>query len=189
MVGDPHFVTLDGFRYTFNGHGEFVLLQTTDGSEFVVQGRMVSPAGNSSEPVKATVFSAIVAKQRNSDTVQFQLSRRGLDVLINGYRIVFDGLNEQMFLNVTLQDLGNSMVSALFSGGISLTVQEANGLITLIQIVLPDTYKGDLEGLLGNFNGDPSDDLVPKSVNRPLSINSTSEELHNNFGITCKELT
>lgn len=186
MVGDPHFVTLDGFRYTFNGHGEFVLLQTTDRSEFVVQGRMVPPVGNNSEPVKATVFSAIVAKQSNTDTVQFQLSRRGLDVLINGSRIEFNDLKQQMFVNVMLQDRGNATISAIFSSGISLSVQEANGLITLIQIVLPDRYKGVVEGLLGNFNGDPSDDLVPRSVNRPLSIESSSEELHENFGKTCK---
>ena len=187
MVGDPHFVTLDGFRYTFNGHGEFILVQATDGSEFVIQGRMVPPVGNSSEPVKATVFSAIVAKEMNTDTVHFQLSRRGLDVLVNGSRIEFNDLKQQMFVNVMLQDHGNATLSAIFSSGVSLSVQEANGLITLIQIVLPDRYKGAVEGLLGNFNGDPSDDLRPRSVNRPLSMYSTSEELHYNFGITCKE--
>ena len=50
-----------------------------------------------------------------------------------------------------------------------------------------DRYKGAVEGLLGNFNGDPSDDLVPRSVNTPLSVDSTSEDLHYNFGLTCKE--
>ena len=30
--GDPHFDTFDGLRYTFNGKGEFWLVQTTDDS-------------------------------------------------------------------------------------------------------------------------------------------------------------
>ena len=29
--GDPHITTLDDLTYTFNGHGEYVLLQTLDG--------------------------------------------------------------------------------------------------------------------------------------------------------------
>ena len=95
---------------------------------------MVPPVGNSSEPVKATVFSAIVAKQSNTDTVQIQLSRRGLDVLINGSRIEFNDLKQQMLM---LQDHGNATISAIFSSSISLSVQEANGLITVVQIVLP----------------------------------------------------
>ena len=28
MRGDPHFTTMDGLTYTFNGRGEFVLLKT-----------------------------------------------------------------------------------------------------------------------------------------------------------------
>lgn len=30
LLGDPHFTTLDGFRYTFNGLGEYCLLATLD---------------------------------------------------------------------------------------------------------------------------------------------------------------
>ena len=29
--GDPHLVTLDGHKYTFNGRGEFTLTETSDG--------------------------------------------------------------------------------------------------------------------------------------------------------------
>ncbi len=29
-TGDPHFVTLDGLNYSFNGFGEFVLLQAEE---------------------------------------------------------------------------------------------------------------------------------------------------------------
>ena len=37
LRGDPHLTTLDGLSYTFNGHGEFTLIRSTDGSDFHVQ--------------------------------------------------------------------------------------------------------------------------------------------------------
>ena len=37
LRGDPRLTTLDGLSYTFNGHGEFTLVRSTDGSDFVVQ--------------------------------------------------------------------------------------------------------------------------------------------------------
>lgn len=32
MFGDPHIRTLDGQEFTFNGHGEYTLIQITDTS-------------------------------------------------------------------------------------------------------------------------------------------------------------
>ena len=38
LRGDPHITTIDGVAYTFNGHGEFILLETTaDSNKFIVQ--------------------------------------------------------------------------------------------------------------------------------------------------------
>ena len=44
MFGDPHLLTLDGHQYTFNGRGEFILIETRD-DRFTLQGRMI-PAEN-----------------------------------------------------------------------------------------------------------------------------------------------
>ena len=38
MFGDPHFVTFDGFNYTFNGMGEFTMVEESR-SGFELQGR------------------------------------------------------------------------------------------------------------------------------------------------------
>ena len=61
--GDPHFTTLDGRTYTFNGLGEYVLLRESS-NNFEFQGRTES-APNSN----ATIFSAFVIKD-GSDTVE-----------------------------------------------------------------------------------------------------------------------
>ena len=49
--GDPHITTLDGYQYTFNGWGEYILLKVED--QFELQGR-TSPFNNTN----ATMFSA-----------------------------------------------------------------------------------------------------------------------------------
>ena len=68
--GDPHLVTLDGFKYTFNGRGEYTLIETTN-NLFTLQGRMIQASGINESSVAASVFSAIVGKDNNSDTIQF----------------------------------------------------------------------------------------------------------------------
>lgn len=190
MIGDPHIVTLDGLKYTFNGHGEFTLIQTDNATaNFILQGRMVPIVRSSGELAEATIFSALVARQEDSDTVQFELSRRGLDVLINGDMVQFGALDERQFNNVTVNYLGNSTYSAMFTSGVYIKVKETDAIISLVNIVLPSKFRGRTEGLLGNYNGDPTDDLQPKSSNGPISVDSTIQEVHMNFGITCKLCT
>lgn len=52
--GDPHFETLDGANYTFNGWGEYTMLEAMDG--FTIQAR--TTVVNPSNPGSATQFSA-----------------------------------------------------------------------------------------------------------------------------------
>ena len=57
--GDPHFTTLDGQRYTFNGLGEYVLLRESI-NDFEFQARTeLAPNSN------ATIFSAFAIKDGN----------------------------------------------------------------------------------------------------------------------------
>ena len=38
LRGDPHITTIDGVAYTFNGHGEFILLESTgNDNKLIVQ--------------------------------------------------------------------------------------------------------------------------------------------------------
>ena len=127
--GDPHLVTLDGHQYTFNGNGEFTLIDTPDKS-FALQARMVpinSTAGNSSQ---ATVFKAIVARQNNSDTVQFEITEDGAIALVNGEQLDFSLIKEYEFNNVIVNDLGNNSFSATFYSGVYLEVKEENDIFS-----------------------------------------------------------
>ena len=179
-------MTLDGYKYTFNGRGEFTLIETSNGG-FTLQGRMVDIASQNGDPAQATVFSAIVAREADSDTVQFETSaNNGIAALVNGEEVDFNVV-EQEFKNVTVTDLGNNTLSAAFSNGVYLEVQQENNILASVLISLPKSYKDiPTQGLLGSFNGDTSDDLKPKSGEKPIPLNSTLQEIHQLFGLTCE---
>jgi hypothetical protein len=60
MFGDPHFYTLDGLQYTFNGLGEYWLVNSTF---LQVQARTDLAWKDSNGTVSnATVFSAVSAQ-------------------------------------------------------------------------------------------------------------------------------
>ena len=120
--GDPHLVTLDGYKYTFNGKGEFILVETTD-EGFILQGCMVEqPRSNDSNQTISggIVFGAFVAKENNSDTVQFEINQQGLVALVNGDLVDFGMVVSQRFANVTVSDNGNGTLSADFTSGNSI---------------------------------------------------------------------
>ena len=64
--GDPHIKTLDDKDYTFNGIGEYTMVDANNGS-FILQARTVLAPGNLSI---ATVFSAGAAKEYNTSKVE-----------------------------------------------------------------------------------------------------------------------
>ena len=183
IYGDPHIVTTDGLKYTFNGKGEFILIETMD-KGFTLQGRMIEAIDEFGSVAAATVFSAIVGKQNDSDTVQLELSRRGVDALVNGDRVDFEVVSAQNFNNVVLVNLGNRTVAALFSSGVYLQATEENGIISVLLVNLP-SHLQDTTGLMGTFNGDTTDDLIPKYATEPIPANSSLQDIHT-FGVTCK---
>ena len=162
-----------------------MLVETTDNS-FVLQGRMVDAVDESGNSVAATVFSAVVCRQSDSDTVQFEVSRRGVDVLVNGVFVDFQTLPQQVeFTNVILTNLGNNTVSAQFSSGAFIQVTEELEILSQLLFSLPDTFQGVTRGLLGNFNGDTSDDFLPRFSNTPIPTDSVLQDIHFDFGVTC----
>lgn len=189
MWGDPHILTHDGHKYTFNGKGEFTLIQTFNNS-FTLQARMEPVNSSLGDDSQATVFTAIVSRQCDSDQVQFEVTENGTIALVNGEQVDFTDIKEQEFCNVNIADHGNSTFSATFSTGVYVEVREENGFFILLVVSLPTTYmEVETSGLMGSFNGNISDDLLPNSGITPLPLNASIEEIHEKFGLTCKLTT
>ena len=62
--GDPHFTTIDGRTYTFNGLGEYVLLRI-DSINFQIQGRTAKLVNGSD----ATFFTVLAIGTANTDNI------------------------------------------------------------------------------------------------------------------------
>lgn len=71
--GDPHMITLDGVAYTFNGYGEYEILQVA-GPGFKLQGRMQPLINDDGSKTRATVYKAFAMKENDSDVVQVKQS-------------------------------------------------------------------------------------------------------------------
>ena len=177
-------ITLDGLQYTYNGAGEYVILDALDG-EFVFQARTEPAERSDGGPPVGSAFTAFAVRMRYSDVIEIQRSTfRGLTLFVNGGRVTLQDQEEMSLRNVTLASLGNSTASILFEGGLMIQAQNRNNFL-LIQIAsLPDTYRNNTKGLLGVWNGDPDDDLR-RPDGTVISPNSTLREIHDLFGESC----
>ena len=159
----------------------------SEDATFTLQGRMEPAKTASGLDAPGTVFTAIVAIQNETNTtVQFEIKTTGVKVNLDGELINFDEMREINFNEVTLVDKGNATVVASFSKGTTIELKVDNGIISVMLVTLPSYQKGKTRGLMGNFNGYPSDDLLPKGESTPLSPDSSMEEIHHLFGTTCK---
>ena len=186
LFGDPHIVTLDGKAYTFNGAGEYIILDALN-KTFLVQARS-EPAerADGGQPV-GTVFTAIAAKTSKSVPVEVQQSSlRGINILVEGERLPLTEPREWQFPGVVVSYEGNSLVFIRFNSGESLQIQVRNSILIIELAACPDEFRNQTQGLLGNWNGDPDDDLLRPNGDI-LSTNASLEDIHFLFGEECKQ--
>ncbi|XP_020833252.1 sushi domain-containing protein 2 isoform X2 [Phascolarctos cinereus] len=159
--GDPHFLTFDGVHFTFNGLGEYVLVQS-DLTKLMVQGRTQPPLTSSGAQANATGLSAVVVKENASDVVEARLggpTGRTLQVLLNQEILNFSEQRwvdlKGMFLAVS----GDRNVSVMLSSGAGVEVQAHEHFLS-VNILLPEEFLNHTQGLLGTLNNIPSDDFT-----------------------------
>ncbi|CAF3662780.1 unnamed protein product [Adineta steineri] len=195
--GDPHFTTLDGVDYTFNGYGEYVLLRTHTlpiSKSLEVQIRTKSVQSDS-EDNQATSIVGFVIKNGNYSKVQFELYNqlKFLEVRLND-----QPLESNVFLNPSMADDDNSEIYQILMS-MSRTVQFDNNQMSITQTnrtvyeitysnnvqfiikireqhdflniltILPKSYERHCQGLLGNMDGDKTNDFIFQDGQTSLS--------------------
>ena len=156
-------------------------------SLFQFQGRMGPLTGPDGKESPGTVFTALAAKQRDSDTIEVQVGEERPILLVNGLRVELTSADlEELYNNVTVR-MRAGAYAITFSTGAYLEINQTNGFLSSVLVSLPrDSYYGQTNGLLGIYNGNQTDDLLPYNGDTALPLNSTMEEIHFSFGITCK---
>ncbi|XP_033646828.1 sushi domain-containing protein 2-like [Asterias rubens] len=189
VFGEPHFITFDGTKYTFNGYGEFMLMTAPESNVFI-HGRMAQMIDN----VKATGLTAVTMKVGESDTVQVELNdRRTLDVWVRSedretwQRLGFE--QSSWWIDKTdgpiVELIGadeRQGVRVIFNDGTAFEAKApAGGSAMALMILASSSLKDQTRGLLGRWNDDPSDDLTaPNGIILPRD---PLTQLHDFFGL------
>ncbi|XP_076455436.1 protein mesh-like [Babylonia areolata] len=188
-AGDPHLVTLDGVNYTFNGEGDFVLLQdrTHRLRVHVHAARALDLHGQLGN---ATLFTAVAVGVVN-ETGVVEI-RRGDDqetasVLVDQQEVDLDSSPLEL-RGITLyhNDTANGTVDftvVMETAGISVLVSATPDLLNIMVLVGSSQLKGNLEGLLGNYNGVKTDDLRSRQ-GRVIPVTANMSDIHYLFGMT-----
>jgi len=71
--GDPHITTLDNKAYTFNGLGEYVMINAND-STVELQARTCKALDKDGNPINATIFCAFAGKDNTGSTFRVELN-------------------------------------------------------------------------------------------------------------------
>ena len=133
--------------------GEFVL---TENGFFEAQIRTTQL-----DTFQATYTSAIVLKSSTSDVVQIEVAADTI-VAYTTNRVTLTPLNFPLFhegLDFKISTKSTNQILVVFSTGVSVIVALKSGAL-IYQISLPSSYSDNLTGLLGNWNGNQSDDHV-----------------------------
>ncbi|XP_041070867.1 uncharacterized protein LOC121292663 isoform X2 [Carcharodon carcharias] len=189
FFGDPHVVTLDNVKYTFNGLGEFILLNVKDENDtlvFNLQGRTLRAGENRTS--QATSFVALAAQRSNGTKVQWNINDNDEIILMVDGNIVNVTENSTFINQVTLQKTSNNETVATFEGGTSVTVSGTKGTLAFTTS-LDNSLKNKTEGLLGVWNDDKTDDF--KAANGTyLDFDGTNlpkeAQIFFDFGLTWK---
>ncbi|XP_034553559.1 IgGFc-binding protein-like [Notolabrus celidotus] len=147
--GDPHFSTLDGMTYPFQGTCSYILLSTTG-------------ADSSLPDVTVTMKGELRGNSEGSfvHSVTVEMLGHRIDIP-SGVEdmILVDGIREE--LPVTIE--GRFSIS---QSGVRGTIRSDIGVevtfdwAAFVMITLSSSYFGNVGGLCGNYNGNRSDDLT-----------------------------
>jgi hypothetical protein len=112
-------------------------------------------------------------------------SRSQFSTLVNIQRPSNDAMLNAIGSTVSNGNSESNMnrIESTFSGGISITVTLLSGLLNVVA-ALPQEFMGRTQGLLGNFNGNATDDFI--YPNGTMLNNDASDRMIHDFGLTCK---
>jgi len=198
-VGDPHLLTLDGVGYDFHAIGEYVLLRgNSDGSfsDFEIQSRMGPVLDDLGDPVpNASANIAIAARLGNGEEVMID-SADDSPLSIGGVATtIADGDAIEVGNDLIARD--GDIYTVIFAGAdgtvgngdarLNVIVREA---FVDLSVQISADMAGAVEGLLGDGNGNPDDDIARADgtvLERPLAFDDLYGGFRDDWRVTTEE--
>jgi hypothetical protein len=155
--GDVHLTTYDGLYYNFQAEGEFILSKSTQpGDQFEVQIRLQPWSNSATVSVITEAAVAVGTNQR----VTFDVTREN-PIWYNGAPLsLTTGGTPMDFGAATLQQTSATSWLILYDSGETVSITNEGSYLDVDTTVPPTTPAGSVEGLLGNDNGNPANDLM-----------------------------
>ncbi|NJK63229.1 MAG: hypothetical protein HC921_11605 [Synechococcaceae cyanobacterium SM2_3_1] len=182
-IGDPHLYTFDRLRYDFHGIGEYILARSLDG-EFEVQARF-KPLGDSDVVSVTSAIATRMGPHRVGVYVSPDLlitqDGRPLD-LSEGFRILED--DQQNFVGEIVQTKVGYILRWPNGEQVEVTPYflGSSAFANLsVRTNLPTFMQDQVQGLMGDFDLDPLNDLQSRSGDQFLT-NLAFEELYDIYG-------
>ncbi|XP_030643371.1 sushi domain-containing protein 2-like [Chanos chanos] len=177
VYGDPHYITFDGNRYTFNGMGEYSLLLSAKYG-LIIQGRAEPVTMPNGTLARATRLSAVAMKEGDSDVIEVRLigPEDSLQVLKNQEVLLFSEQNWMDLKGVFVFAPVAQNVTVMFPSGAGVELRGRSGTLATT-VLLPEEFWNTTQGLLGTMNDDPKDDFLTSDGQRVPHDQNSPEEL------------
>ncbi|MCC6001005.1 MAG: VWD domain-containing protein, partial [Pararhodobacter sp.] len=186
-VGDPHLFTLDGVGYDFHAAGEYVMTRATDGSSFEVQARMAPVGENVTANIAAAVQldgAAVMVDARGPTPLTVNGAATEIEdgafIQVGGDRIYREG-DSYMLVHTRDGDMD--------TGYSAVQVDIVGDRVDII-VGLEEAWRGNVEGLLGNFDGNPDNDIALADgtvLERPLRFDDVYGSYREDWRVSTEE--
>ncbi|CAF1459823.1 unnamed protein product [Rotaria sordida] len=201
--GDPHFITLDGTSYTFNGYGEYTYLAISNDQlppgafqssnrahVFMSQIRTMPLESND---VTVTRGFAARSSDPESQPISITVSRRENLIMRRGNELLEfeDNIHMLFFLEMTIErnPIYSTILTLSWTIGVTVqiklveTTSPSVALVLNVAASIADTFRERTYGLLGIYDNEPNNDLRAQN-GIVVNSNALLEQIHRQFGVT-----